>query len=73
MRIRIAVPLLAGLAVLALLAPFSRVDTLPVQCLSVFDYEVSCGAGQSVAAGAASAGVVGLALWLNSRRTKHHS
>ena len=69
--VRIAVPLLAGLVVWVLLAPFSGVDTLPPQCLSVFGYGVPCGAGLSSAAGAATAGVFGLALWFNSRRRKH--
>ena len=64
---KVAVALLAGLVVFVLLAPFSRVDTLPPQCLSVFG-GVPCGAGLSIAAGVATAGVVGLSLGLKSRR-----
>ena len=69
--VKLAVPFLAGLVVLVLLAPASGVETLPPQCLSVFGYGVPCGSGLSLAAGAAAAGVVGLALWLNGRRRKH--
>ena len=71
MVFRIAVPLIAGLVVLVLLAPASGVDTLPPQCWSVFGYGVPCGSGLSLAAGGATAGVVGLALWLNGRPRKH--
>ncbi len=67
MGVRIAVPLLAGLVVWVLLAPTGGVDSLPPQCSSVFGYGVPCGAGLSIGAGAATAGVLGLALWLNSR------
>lgn len=70
MGIRIAVSILAGLVVMVLLAPASGVDTLPPQCWSVLGYGVPCGSWLSLAAGAATAGVVGLALWLNGRRRK---
>ncbi len=68
--VKSAVPLVAGLVVLVLLAPASGVDTQLPQCWSVFGYGVPCGAGLSLAAGAATAGVVGLALWFNSRSRK---
>lgn len=59
---KVAGTLLAGLVVLVLLFPGSGVDTLPPQCFSVFNYSVPCGTGLSFAAGAATAGIVGLAL-----------
>ena len=65
---KIAAALLAGLVVLLLLFPGSGVDTLPPECLSVFGYTVPCDAWVSWAAGAATAGVVGLGLWLKDRR-----
>lgn len=67
---KVAVALLAGFVVLVLLFPVSRVDTLPVQCLSVLGYGVPCDAGWSPAAGAATAGIVGLLLWLKDRRRR---
>lgn len=67
----IAIALLLGLAVLVLLAPASGADTLPPQCWAVLGYSVPCGSALSLAAGAAAAGIVGLALWFNSRRRKH--
>lgn len=68
MGVRIALPLLAGVVVWVLLAPTGGVDTLPPQCWGVFGYGVPCGAELSLAAGAATAGFVGLALWLIGRR-----
>lgn len=68
MGVRIAVALLAGVLVWVLLAPTGGVDTLPPQCSGVFGYGVPCGAGLSLAAGAATAGFVGLALWRTGRR-----
>lgn len=67
---RVAVPLLAGLVVLLLLFPAGGgVFTNPPQCFSMFKwYSVPCGGGLAVAAGVATAGVVGLALWLKDRR-----
>lgn len=67
MTAKVAMALLAGLVVLVLLFPVSQVDTLPVQCLSVFGYGVPCGAGWSPAAAAATAGIIGLLLWLWNR------
>ena len=65
---KVALALVAGIAVLVLLFPASGIDPLPPQCFSVFGYSVPCGGGLAVAAGAATAGVVSLALWLKSRR-----
>lgn len=64
----IVVALLAGLAVLLLLFPGSGIDRQPPECYSMFGYSVPCGGGLAVAAGAAMAGFVGLALWVNDRR-----
>lgn len=69
--VKLAVPFLAGLVTLVLLAPASGVESQAHQCWSAFGYGVPCGSGLSLAAGAATAGVVGLALWLSSRRRKH--
>ena len=64
----VAIALLAGLVVLVLLFPGSGIDRQPPECYSVFGYTVPCEAGWAVAAGAATAAVVGLWLWLRSRR-----
>lgn len=64
---KVVVALLAGLVVLLLLLPGSGVDTQPPQCYSMFGYSVPCGSWPAVAAGAATAGVVGLALLLKDR------
>lgn len=69
--VRLAAPLIAGLVVFVVLAPAGGVDPHPQQCWSVFDYSVPCGAALSSAAGAVTAGIVGLALWLNGRRKRH--
>lgn len=69
--VKLAVPFLAGLVALVLLAPASGVDSQAHQCWSVFGYGVPCGSGLSLAAGAATAGVVGLALRLSGHRRKH--
>jgi len=60
--------LLAGLVVLVLLFPGSGIDRQPPECYSVFGYVVPCEAGWAVAAGAATAAVIGLLPWLRSRR-----
>jgi hypothetical protein len=65
---KVAVALLAGLVVLVLLYPVAIAETLPPQCFSVFGYGVPCDAGWSLAAGAATAGILGLLLWLKDRR-----
>jgi hypothetical protein len=40
----------------------------PPECYSIFGYVVPCDAWVAWAAGAATAGVVGLALWMIDRR-----
>ncbi|MCA1569959.1 MAG: hypothetical protein LC798_06480 [Chloroflexi bacterium] len=67
-RRNVALALLAGLVVLVLLFPGSGIDRQPPECYSVFGYVVPCEAGWAVAAGAATAGVVAMVLWLRSRR-----
>jgi hypothetical protein len=61
---KVGFALLAGLVALVLLFPASGVDTLPPECFSMLGYSVPCGGGEAVAAGAATAAVVGLWLWL---------
>lgn len=67
-RRTIVVALLAGLAVVLLLFPGSGIDRQPPECYSVFGYVVPCDAWVAWAAGAATAGIVGLALWALDRR-----
>lgn len=62
--------LLAGLVVLVLLVPGSGITTQPEQCFSVFHYGVPCESGVAVAAGVATAGIVGLLIWIAGRRTQ---
>lgn len=69
----ITIALLLGIVVLVLLAPASGADTLPPQCWAMLGYSVPCGSALSIAAGAATAGLVGLALWYSSRRGKHQT
>lgn len=64
---RVALALLAGFMVLVLLFPASGIDPIPPVCYSVFGYTVPCDQRVAVAAGAATAAVVGLAIWLKSR------
>ena len=64
----IVVALLAGLVALVLLFPGSGTAALPPTCYSVFGYVVPCDAWVSWVAGAATAGLVGLVLWMNDRR-----
>lgn len=66
-----AIAVLAGFVVLALLLPIRGVDSDPPVCWSVFDYIVPCGNGLALAAGAATAGLVGWVLWLAGRRRRH--
>ena len=63
----IVVALLAGLAVVLLLFPGSGIDRQPPECYSVFGYVVPCEAWVSWAAGAATAGIVGLTLRMIDR------
>jgi len=65
---KVAVAILAGIVVLVLLFPASGVDTRPPECYSAFGYTVPCGAGWSLAAGAATAGVVGVLLGIFGSR-----
>lgn len=65
---KVAFGLLAGLVVLVLLFPASGIDPIPPRCFSVFGYTVPCGGGLAVAAGAVTAGVVGVWLWLRRSR-----
>lgn len=65
---KVAIPLIAGLVVFALLYPVSRVDIIPYQCSSAVGLDVACDAGLSLAAGAATTGIIGLILWLRNRR-----
>jgi hypothetical protein len=64
----IVVALLAGLAVVLLLFPGSGIERQPPECYSMLGYVVPCDAWVAWAAGAATAGVVGLALWALDRR-----
>jgi integral membrane sensor domain MASE1 len=67
-RAKVAIALIAGLVVLVLLFPGSGISTLPPECFSAFGYTVPCEVWPAVAAGAATAVVVGLALWLKDGR-----
>ena len=64
---KVAIAMLAGLVVLVLLFPASGVDTQPPECYSVFGYTVPCGGGVAVAAGTATAAVIGLLVWIAGR------
>ena len=66
---KVAIASLAGLVVLVLLVPASGIEPQPPQCFSVFGYTVPCVDGLAIAAGAATAGVVGLLLWITGRGT----
>lgn len=68
-KAKLAAALLAGLVVIAALLPWHGVDSDPPVCWSMFDYVVPCGSGLAFAAGAATAGLVALALWLVGRRS----
>jgi hypothetical protein len=64
---KVGIALLAGLVVLVLLFPASGILPIPPVCYSMFGYVVPCDAWVAWAAGAATAAVVGLALWLADR------
>jgi hypothetical protein len=66
---KLTIALLAGLVVIAALLPWHGVDSDPPVCWSMFDYVVPCGSGLALAAGAATAGVVGCVIWLVDRRS----
>ena len=74
---RVAVVLLVGVIVLALLFPAGVLHSNPPQCLSTFGYRVPCGrltvpafrlAEWSLIASAVTAGAVGFAFRVNSRQ-----
>lgn len=68
-RVRtIVVALLAGLIVLVLLFPGSGNAAQPPTCYSMFGNVVPCDAWVSWVAAAATAGLVGMGLWMNDRR-----
>ena len=69
-RAKVAVALLGGLVVFALLFHWGGgIDTQPPVCYSMFGwYSVPCDAWVSWAGGALTAAVVGLWLWLAGRR-----
>jgi len=60
----IIVALLAWLAVLLLMFPASGVATDPPECYSMLFFVVPCDAWVAWVAGAATAGLVGLGLWM---------
>jgi hypothetical protein len=64
---RVAFSLLAGLAIVVLFYPLSRVDIIPVQCSSAVGLGVPCEGALSLAAGAALTVLLSLLLWLRSR------
>jgi hypothetical protein len=66
----VAVALLAGLVALVLLYPAAIVDTVPQQCSSMVGLGAPCDAGLAVPGAAATAGIVGLLLWLRDRRRR---
>jgi hypothetical protein len=64
---RIAIALVAGLVILVLFFPLSRADVLPVECSSAVGLAVTCDAALSLAAAAATVGILGALLWLRNR------
>jgi hypothetical protein len=68
---KVPVALLAGLIPFVLLFPASASKDAPPECYSLLGYyNVPCDARVAWAAGAAMAGLAGLALWLRERRGK---
>jgi len=65
--IRASVALVAGFGVFMLLVPTSGAE--PPLCFATLGYQVPCGGDVAKAAGAGTAVVVALALWLRGRRT----
>jgi hypothetical protein len=67
---KVAIALLAGLVVLVLLFPWGGGQPSdPPTCFGMFGWwTVPCEGWAAPVAGAATVGVVGLALWLNDRR-----
>jgi hypothetical protein len=70
--VQVAVPFVTGIVVLVLLLPAGGDDAFPPQCSSVYNYQVPCSPWLAFAAGAATAGMVGLALWRLRRRWRQH-
>lgn len=62
--------LVLGVAVLVLLFPASGVDSDPPVCRSMFFYVVPCEDWVAWVAGAATASLVGLAMWASDRRRR---
>jgi hypothetical protein len=64
----IVIALLTGFVVLLLLFPASGILPIPPVCYSMLGFVVPCEAWVAWAAAAATAGLVGIALWMNDRR-----
>jgi len=69
-RISTIVALLAGLTVFLLLFPASGTASLPPECYSMLGYVVPCEAWVAWAAGTATAGLVGVGLWMTDRHQR---
>ena len=69
-RRAIIVALLAGFVVFVLLFRGSGTGAIPPTCYSLLGYAVPCEPWVAWAVGAATAGVVGLVLWMNERRRR---
>ena len=68
---KLAITLLLGVAAMVFLFPAGGTDSLPPTCYSLFAYYyVPCDGWVAPAAGAATAGTVGFALWLSDRLRK---
>lgn len=64
----IVIPAIAGLLVILLFFPLSRVDIVPVQCASVIGMDVPCESPISVVAGAGVALLLALLVRFRSKR-----
>jgi hypothetical protein len=65
---KVAIALLAGFVMFLLLVQTSGAE--PPLCYGFLAYRVPCEGGTAIAAGAATAGVIALALWLSDRRRR---
>lgn len=63
--VRLATALVIGLVVFVVLVPTSGAGT---QCFSLLSFQVPCQSAVAAVAGAATAAIVGLGLWLAGRR-----
>lgn len=63
--VRVGLALLVGFIVFVVLVPTSGAGS---RCYSLLAFEVPCEGAVAAAAGATSAAVVGVALWLTGRR-----